>query len=131
MEPLRACALAGTIVLAACGATGGSDVSAGGARESSSPAPAGADDPAVLKAVDPAFLPALESLQAALRAGEDETARLMLEQVLARGPRGRTLEVTRAFERVLDGRAALRELELTLEFVDEPDGKVPRDLQRL
>jgi len=128
-EPLRATVLAGITILAGCGTPGGSERSDGGGANA--PAPGVAGDASALAWVEPEFLPALESLRAALAAGEDDTARLILVHVLARAPRGRTLEVAQGFERVLDGRAALRELAFRLEFVDEPDGTAPRDLLRL
>lgn len=81
--------------------------------------------------IDPVFQPALESLHAAVRAGDDDTASAILAHVLSRAPRGRALALARAYERILAGRAAVRALALTLELVDVEDGGAPRDLREL
>lgn len=81
--------------------------------------------------VDPVFQPALESLHAAVRAGDDDTASAILAHVLSRGPRGRALALALAYERILAGRAAVRALALSLELVDADDGGAPHDLHAL
>ena len=120
MEPLRTAAVVGTLaVLAACRSAGGSGVSNADELE----------DAASLGWVAPEFQPALEAVQAAVEADDDATARAALDRVFWRGPTGKTLAVAEAFERVLDGRAALAETELALEIAPEPrDGRArPED----
>jgi hypothetical protein len=80
----------------------------------------GAAAPRTLDQVEPEFLAALESVQLAVEAGEDDTARAILDRVLWRAPTGRTLDVARAFERVLDGRDAVRALDVALVIAPEP-----------
>lgn len=116
MGPLRTCAWIGMLVVPiACRTAGGSRVSRLDEDEGRSRASAPSIEPVALGEVEPEYLAALETVQAAVRTGDDATARRILDRVLWRGPSGKTLAVARAFERVLDGRAAVRELELVLE----------------
>ncbi|MBK7876713.1 MAG: hypothetical protein IPJ77_13370 [Planctomycetes bacterium] len=117
MGPLRTCACIGILLIpSACRTAGGSRVSS---LDDDERRPAAAPEAIALSQVEPEFLPALESVQSAVHAGDDATARAILDRVLWRGPGGKSLAVARAFERVLDGRAALRELELVLEAAPE------------
>ncbi|MCK6446275.1 MAG: hypothetical protein L6Q99_07780 [Planctomycetes bacterium] len=61
-----------------------------------------------------AFEPAFDALSAALADGDEAAARAILARVRALRPVGPALEVADAFERILDGRAAARALELRL-----------------
>jgi hypothetical protein len=65
-------------------------------------------------AIDPEKIPAFELLHLAVMAGENESARRILERLLARDPRGPALELARAYERILDGRALVTALDLRL-----------------
>lgn len=123
MGPLRTCAWIGILVIPiACKTAGGSRVSRPDDDEfAPRRAPEAGPEPVSLAQVEPEFLAALETVQAAVQAGDDATARAILDRVFWRGPEGKTLAVARAFERVLDGRAALRELELVLESVPETE----------
>lgn len=87
----------------------------GAARATAREVPPG---PLRLDRVAPEFLPSLEAVQAAIQAGDDRTARAVLDQMLWRGPRGRTLDIAQAFERILDGREAVQALHI--ELVDTP-----------
>ncbi len=87
-------------------------------------APGVQPDPQVLSsrgALDPEMVPALEALHRAVMAGEDESARHILERLLARTPSGATLELARAFERILDGRALVGSIDLRL-VAEEVEG---------
>lgn len=66
-------------------------------------------------AIPQEFLPALEALEQAVRDGDEVVARSILEHLYARHPEGRALELARSFERILDGRALVRDLDLRLE----------------
>jgi hypothetical protein len=75
--------------------------------------------------IDPTFVPAFDSLTAAVDAHDDETARRILARILARDPDEPTRRRAEAFERILDGRALVAELDLRL--VQEPaeqEGKI-------
>ncbi|MDP6839289.1 MAG: hypothetical protein QF724_10165 [Planctomycetota bacterium] len=80
----------------------------------SPPAEAGLD--ARLAGVEAEFQPALLALRGAVRDDADDTARGILDRLMARKPRGEALELALAFERILAGRAALGELSSTLLF---------------
>jgi hypothetical protein len=67
------------------------------------------------------MVPALELLHLAVMAGEDESARHILERLLARRPQGAALELARAYERILDGRALVAALDLRLEAEEVPE----------
>ena len=79
------------------------------------------------RAVHPAFLPAFDALQAAVDDGEDELARRILAGILARRPPAGLIEFARGYERILDGRAVLEDLELRL--VSEAVGGSDRDFR--
>ncbi|MEM7305730.1 MAG: hypothetical protein AAF682_03625 [Planctomycetota bacterium] len=66
------------------------------------------------RSVDPAFLPAFDALQAAVADGEDALARRILDGILARRPPAHLLEFARGYERILDGRAVVRSVDLRL-----------------
>jgi len=68
--------------------------------------------------IDPAFQPAFDALAAAVKDGEDELARRILAGIMARHPPEHLREFARGYERILDGRALGRELDLAL--VSEP-----------
>jgi hypothetical protein len=72
-----------------------------------------------LDGVDPAFLPEFRRVQALLADGGFLAARSALDGILARRPTGRTLEVARRFEAVLDldpsSLPALRALQASVE----------------
>jgi hypothetical protein len=72
-------------------------------------------------AVDAAFVLAFDALQAAVDDGEDDVARRILASIRARGPSADLLEFARGYERILDGRALLRDLDLAL-AVDPVEG---------
>ena len=67
-----------------------------------------------LAGVSPEFQPALMALRAAVNDHEDETARDILERLLARKPLGEALDLAQGFERILAGRAAVADLVTTL-----------------
>lgn len=84
------------------------------------------DEPIVLAGGGPVaaeHVPALEALERAVFDGDDEVARSTLQRLLAREPGGRALELARAFERVLDGRALVASLDLRL-AAEELEGHV-------
>ncbi|MCC6409840.1 MAG: hypothetical protein IT453_21990 [Planctomycetes bacterium] len=90
------------------------------------------DDPLVL---DPelrpriaAFEPAFEALTAALADDDETSARAILARIRALRPEGPAAEVVEAFQRVLDGRAAVHELELRLVVRGKPNAKGGRRL---
>ncbi|MBL8858273.1 MAG: hypothetical protein JNL28_07220 [Planctomycetes bacterium] len=68
-----------------------------------------------LNDVDLRWRPALEALQAAVANGEDREARAVLARLYATRPTGSALELAQAFERILDGRAAVAAIELKVE----------------
>lgn len=71
--------------------------------------------PAELRAAVPEeFVPALELIARAIEDREDRVARAALDRLLGREPTGRTLELARAMERILDGRAVAGRLSLAL-----------------
>jgi len=76
------------------------------------------------------LLPALDALRAAVADDEDDTARAILNGLRARAPRERSVQgLLDAFERVLQGRALVRSLELDLasERVTPPEGQAAPD----
>ncbi len=73
------------------------------------------DAPPDWTAVEERFVPALEALQAAVEARDDALARAVHERLMLLGPTGAALDLARGFERILDGRAAVRGLEARLE----------------
>jgi hypothetical protein len=77
-----------------------------------------------LGSVEARFQPAFEALQSALNAGDDREARAVLDRLYALGPTGTALDFARGFERILDGRAAVSALDLTLDaqFIRPPGG---------
>jgi len=84
------------------------------------------DGPVALASGEPVaaeYAPALEALERAVLDGDDEVARSTLERLLARSPSGRSLELARAFERILDGRELVASLDLRL-AAEELDGHV-------
>jgi hypothetical protein len=68
------------------------------------------------------FAPGLEALQQAVTAGDDELARALVAHVDSLGPDENVWQTLRAFERILDGRAAVKCLKLELACVPEPPG---------
>jgi hypothetical protein len=74
--------------------------------------------------IDERFRPSLEALQGATMSGQDVEARAILERTKLLGPEGPTLELLNAFEKILDGRAAVQLLDLTLEsdYLRDPGG---------
>jgi len=65
--------------------------------------------------IDPRFEPAFQSLAAALDAGDEPTAQLILDRILGRDPPPSTRALAEAYGRILRGRALARELDLALE----------------
>lgn len=63
------------------------------------------------------FQRAFEGLDRALEEGEDDSARRILTGIMARGPRGRSLELAMSYSRVLEGRELAAGIEFAL--VDE------------
>jgi len=115
----HACAAA-ALLLAACSG-------AGARAEDGALAPEPEPEPVALTPefgaeVGARFQPGLEALARAVSAGEDELARALIGHVDSLGPDERVWQLTRAFERILDGRAAVRCLELELACVAEPPG---------
>jgi len=109
-----ACAAA-ALLLAACRGTGER-------ADSSAKAPLPAATPQPAPEVDARFAPGLEALERALAAGEDELARALIMQLDSLGPDERVWQFVRGYERILDGRAGVRSLALTLVCVPEPAG---------
>ncbi len=64
--------------------------------------------------IPPDFVPAFDALQAAVEAGDDALARRILAGILLRRPPAHLVEFARGYERILDGRALVRSLELRL-----------------
>ena len=124
-----ACVLAALVCALACRTSESSPAATPASRASADAAAAASA--LELSNVDPVFQPALESLHAAVRAGDDDTASAILAHVLSRGPRGRALALALAYERILAGRAAVRALTLGLELFDADDGNAPHDLREL
>lgn len=115
MERILVGALLAAGLLGACGAPGPGGPPAG-------TAPGSAEGPAALdrRGIPEEFLPALEALEREVLAGDEVVARAILARLLAREPGGATLELARAFERILDGRQAARRLALRLEAHPDP-----------
>lgn len=67
------------------------------------------------------FQPALEALRAAVDAGNEREARAVLERLYLAEPTGTALDIARAYEKILDGRAVVASLALTLEAAFERD----------
>jgi len=76
--------------------------------------------------LEAAFVPAFDALQAAVDDGEDEVARRILAGIRARRPSAEVEEYAASFERVLDGRALVRDVDLRL--ASEPVEGAPGDL---
>lgn len=70
------------------------------------------------------FAPGVDALKRAVLAGEDDLARALIAQLDSLGPDEKVWNLARAFERILDGRAAVRTLELGLVCLSEPPGTV-------
>lgn len=79
--------------------------------------------------VPPEFVPALEAIRLSLADGDEPTARRTLGFLLGRRPEGRTLELARGFERILDGRERTGWLDLRLEAVERPAEPAVYDLR--
>ena len=79
--------------------------------------------------VPPEFVPALEAIRLSLADGDETTARRTLGFLLGRRPEGRTLELARGFERILDGRERTEWLDLRLEAVERPAEPAVYDLR--
>jgi hypothetical protein len=75
------------------------------------------------------FVPALEAIRQNLEDDDEAVARRTLNQLLARRPEGRALELARAFERILDGRQRREWLDLRLEALERPDAPATYTLQ--
>jgi len=86
----------------------------GPASHSSSASKLSPQELALDKAQFEPFVPAFQSLEAALAAKDDELALRILTRIMARDPQGTALERARAFERVLEGRAWVACIELRL-----------------
>ena len=71
----------------------------------------------------PALEPGFEALRLAVEAGDDAAARAVLQGLLARRPTGKALEALRAYERILDGREAVRALSLSIACARGGDGR--------
>ena len=67
-----------------------------------------------VRLIAPAFVPQFGALEAALEDGEDEVAHQILNRLLLSDPRDETLEMARAFGRILDGRDLARSVRLRL-----------------
>jgi len=67
------------------------------------------------------LVPVLEAVLLALEEGDELHARRSLAMLFARQPAGRALELGRAFERILDGRARIGWLDLRLEAIEESE----------
>lgn len=80
--------------------------------------------PAAAEAVDPRFEASLLAAQRAVRDGDDQTARSILERVLAQRPAGEAARIAARLDEVLAGREALRAIALSLRtrIAPEPDG---------
>jgi len=109
-----ACAAA-ALLLAACRGTGEP-------ADSSATAPPAAPAPPRAAEVDARFAPGLEALERALAAGEDDLARALIKHIDSLGPDERVWHFVRGYERILDGRAAVRCLALALACEPEPPG---------
>ena len=84
-------------------------------------APAGGPPPVVDVDVGARFAPGVDALKRAVAAGEDDLARALIAQLDSLGPDEKVWNLVRAFERILDGRAAVRTLELTLSCEPIPE----------
>lgn len=112
--------VAAALLLAACRNPGGrAALPEQGELASGAAAPV-ALGPNPAAGVDARFVPALEALQRAVGAGEDELARSLVAHLDSLGPDARVWDLTRTFERILDGRAAVQSLHLALACQPEP-----------
>lgn len=111
---------AAALLCAACRSAGGHAAARPDVREVAAQAHTPALGPQIASDVGGRFAPGLEALQAAVAAGEDELARSLIAHVDSLGPDERVWNMTRAFERILDGRAAVHALALSLECIPEP-----------
>ncbi|MFT7487082.1 MAG: hypothetical protein ACI9F9_002941, partial [Candidatus Paceibacteria bacterium] len=67
------------------------------------------------------YVPAIQAIEAAMAEGANDTARQALRALLSRGPTGPTLELARAFKRILDGRERVGWMELTLVATEDAE----------
>jgi hypothetical protein len=77
--------------------------------------------------LDPSYLPALQALARAVDSGADREARAILDRMALRQPTGRVLELANAYRRILDGRAVVAGLRLSLECRPEPAESLPKN----
>jgi hypothetical protein len=117
----RALACAAALLLAAACRT------AGGPRPAAPEVPPPGPGPELAAPVAGRFAPGLEALQQAVTAGDDELARALIAHEDSLGPDERVWQTLRAFERILDGRAAVKCLKLELACLPEPPGSAPPD----
>lgn len=119
MIPRALACAAAALLLAACRGTGERAASGPDARalapQGGSPLSLGPQSGAQVEA---RFAPGLEALQRAVSSGEDELARALIGHIDSLGPPDQVWQLTRAFERILDGRAAVKCL--ALQLVCEP-----------
>ncbi len=119
MLPRALACVAAALLLAACRGSGGRaplperELAPGAAQ------PVGFG-PSLSAGVDARFVPALEGLQRAVAAGDDTLSRALVAHLDSLGPDERVWQLTRAFERILDGRAAVKSLHLALACQPEP-----------
>jgi len=118
MGPRPAWLLAFSLLSASCTTT--FDQVGDGSEEVVLPAEDLAIERDLQSGVPPEFVPALEAVRVALSEGDELNARRALQRVLARQPEGRTLELARGFERILDGRERIRWLDWRLEAAERP-----------
>jgi len=122
----RALACAAVLLhLAACSGTGERGASGTKAPNDGAPAPAAESE----RQVGARFAPSLEALRSAVEAGDDELARALIAHADSLGPDESTWQFVRAYERILDGRAAVKHLVLELDCLSEPPEKLPGDVQ--
>ncbi len=69
--------------------------------------------------LDPSLVPSLAMLEQAVHAGDDREARAILDRLSVRQPRGRVRELVEGYRRILDGRALVGGLRLSIEFRPE------------
>ncbi len=117
MIPRALACAAVALLLAACRGTG--------ERAASVPDASGAQAapaPELEASVSARFAPGVEALKRAVAAGDDDLARALIGQLDSLGPDERAWKLLRAFERILDGRAAVHTLALALACEALPDG---------
>lgn len=78
--------------------------------------------PEAPRPIDLAFVPAFESLDAAVRARDDELAARILSRIYARTPDDATRALADVYQRILEGRTVARALTLRLEAESDPKG---------